>query len=155
VEKARLAALSTMRPLSGQRGDAASWWATERGTPRWRADGTRPRARRWRGRSTASEDHARFLSAIRWHTTGHEGMTKLEKIVYLADFIEPNRPITRGLRNSARGPSGTRTARFGLPRRIPCATCAPGALSGRNTMKMLKAKNRRRRLYEAAQGHSP
>jgi predicted HD superfamily hydrolase involved in NAD metabolism len=38
-----------------------------------------------------------ILSAIRWHTTGHEGMTRLEKIVYLADFIEPNRPAYPGL----------------------------------------------------------
>ncbi len=38
-----------------------------------------------------------ILSAIRWHTTGHEGMTKLEKIVYLADFVEPNRPNHPGL----------------------------------------------------------
>ena len=38
-----------------------------------------------------------ILGAIRWHTTGHEGMTKLEKIVYLADFIEPNRPNHPGL----------------------------------------------------------
>lgn len=32
-----------------------------------------------------------ILSAIRWHTTGHPDMTKLEKIVFIADFIEPNR----------------------------------------------------------------
>ena len=38
-----------------------------------------------------------ILSAIRWHTTGHEGMSQLEKIVYLADFIEPNRPNYPGL----------------------------------------------------------
>jgi predicted HD superfamily hydrolase involved in NAD metabolism len=31
------------------------------------------------------------LSAIRWHTTGRPGMTRLEKIVYLADYIEPGR----------------------------------------------------------------
>ena len=31
------------------------------------------------------------LSAIRWHTTGRPGMTLLEKIVYLADYIEPGR----------------------------------------------------------------
>ena len=31
------------------------------------------------------------LNAIRWHTTGHPGMTTLEKIVFIADFIEPNR----------------------------------------------------------------
>lgn len=30
-------------------------------------------------------------SAIAWHTTGKPAMTKLEKIVYLADMIEPNR----------------------------------------------------------------
>lgn len=39
----------------------------------------------------------RILSAIRWHTTGHEGMTRLEKIIYLADFVEPNRPNYPGL----------------------------------------------------------
>ena len=32
-----------------------------------------------------------ILSAIRYHTTGHENMTLLEKIVYIADYIEPNR----------------------------------------------------------------
>lgn len=31
------------------------------------------------------------LSAIRWHTTGRPGMTLLEKIVYVADYIEPKR----------------------------------------------------------------
>ncbi len=30
-------------------------------------------------------------NAIEWHTTGKPDMTKLEKIVYLADMIEPNR----------------------------------------------------------------
>ena len=29
--------------------------------------------------------------AIRWHTTGKAGMSLLEKIIYLADYIEPNR----------------------------------------------------------------
>ncbi len=32
-----------------------------------------------------------IVSAIRWHTTGKAGMTLLEKIVCLADFIEPTR----------------------------------------------------------------
>ncbi|WP_026528862.1 bis(5'-nucleosyl)-tetraphosphatase (symmetrical) YqeK [Butyrivibrio sp. VCD2006] len=36
-------------------------------------------------------DDKEILSAIRWHTTGHPGMTDLEKIVFIADFIEPNR----------------------------------------------------------------
>ena len=29
--------------------------------------------------------------AIRWHTTGRPAMTTLEKILYLADYVEPNR----------------------------------------------------------------
>lgn len=39
------------------------------------------------------------LNAIRWHTTGRENMSLLEKIVYIADFIEPNR---KPLENMAR-----------------------------------------------------
>lgn len=31
------------------------------------------------------------LSAIAWHTTGRAGMTMLEKVIYVADYIEPNR----------------------------------------------------------------
>ncbi len=31
------------------------------------------------------------VSAIRWHTTGKPSMTRLEKIIYLADYIEPTR----------------------------------------------------------------
>lgn len=30
-------------------------------------------------------------SAIRWHTSGRPAMTELEKIIYLADMVEPNR----------------------------------------------------------------
>ena len=37
------------------------------------------------------------LGAIRWHTTGRSGMTRLEKIVYLADMIEPGRKSYPGL----------------------------------------------------------
>lgn len=32
-----------------------------------------------------------MTNAIRWHTTGRGGMTLLEKIIYLADYIEPTR----------------------------------------------------------------
>ena len=32
-----------------------------------------------------------ILSAITWHTTGKPEMTLLEKIVYIADYIEPRR----------------------------------------------------------------
>lgn len=31
------------------------------------------------------------LDAVRYHTTGREGMTLLEKVIYLADHIEPSR----------------------------------------------------------------
>lgn len=39
--------------------------------------------------------------AIWWHTTGHADMTLLEKIIYLADYIEPTRdfPGVNDLRN--------------------------------------------------------
>lgn len=33
----------------------------------------------------------KIRDAIRWHTTGKPDMTCLEKIIYLADYIEPNR----------------------------------------------------------------
>ncbi|MCI9610214.1 MAG: nicotinate (nicotinamide) nucleotide adenylyltransferase [Oscillibacter sp.] len=32
-----------------------------------------------------------ITNAIRWHTTGRGGMTLLEKVIYLADYIEPTR----------------------------------------------------------------
>ena len=32
-----------------------------------------------------------IYSAIRWHTTGRPDMTRLEKIIYLADYTEPTR----------------------------------------------------------------
>lgn len=32
-----------------------------------------------------------ILSAIRWHTTGRENMTALEKIIFTADLLEPSR----------------------------------------------------------------
>ena len=37
------------------------------------------------------------LDAIRWHTTGRADMTPLDKIIYLADMIEPNRKPYPGL----------------------------------------------------------
>ena len=42
-------------------------------------------------------DDPDVLGAIRWHTTGHAGMTRLEKIIYLADMIEPSRKPYPGL----------------------------------------------------------
>ena len=32
-----------------------------------------------------------IVSAVRWHTTGHAGMTLPEKLVYLADYIDESR----------------------------------------------------------------
>jgi len=42
-------------------------------------------------------DDEYVLDAIRYHTTGRANMTLLEKIIYLADIIEPNREIYEGL----------------------------------------------------------
>ena len=38
-----------------------------------------------------------ILNAIRWHTTGKEDMSLLEKIIYIADFIEPSRKPLEGM----------------------------------------------------------
>lgn len=40
---------------------------------------------------------AEILDAIRYHTTGRPEMTMLEKIIYIADYIEPNRRQIPGL----------------------------------------------------------
>ncbi len=40
---------------------------------------------------------ADILSAITYHTTGHPGMSLLDKIIFVADYIEPNRRIIRDL----------------------------------------------------------
>ena len=36
-------------------------------------------------------DNEEILSAVRYHTTGKKGMTLLEKIVYIADYISAER----------------------------------------------------------------
>ncbi len=38
-----------------------------------------------------------ILNAITYHTTGRPGMTVLEKIIFVADYIEPNRRIIPNL----------------------------------------------------------
>lgn len=63
----------------------------------------------WHGISAAlilPERYPRFalpeiVSAVRWHTTGHAGMTLYESILYLADCIEESRtyPACVALRN--------------------------------------------------------
>lgn len=42
-------------------------------------------------------DNEDILNAVRYHTTGRAGMSKLEKIIYLADYIEPNRKYFEGI----------------------------------------------------------
>lgn len=45
-----------------------------------------------------------ILDAITYHTTGRPGMTMLEKIIYIADYIEPNRreiPVLPEVREAA------------------------------------------------------
>ncbi|ETP68826.1 phosphohydrolase [Planococcus glaciei] len=34
------------------------------------------------------------LNAVKYHTTGRAGMSDLEKIIYIADLVEPNRKFT-------------------------------------------------------------
>lgn len=38
-----------------------------------------------------------ILNAVTYHTTGRPGMSMLEKIIYIADYIEPNRNQIPGL----------------------------------------------------------
>ena len=42
-------------------------------------------------------DNQEILSAINYHTTGRREMSLLEKIIYIADYIEPNRREIPGL----------------------------------------------------------
>lgn len=42
-------------------------------------------------------DDQDILNAIRWHTTGRPNMSKLEKIVFIADYIEPQRNKAQNL----------------------------------------------------------
>lgn len=42
-------------------------------------------------KSVLGIDDIEVLEAMRWHTTGKENMSKLEKIIYIADMIEPSR----------------------------------------------------------------
>lgn len=43
-----------------------------------------------------------ICSAIRWHTTGRPGMSLLERVIYLADYIEPGRKDFDGLKELRR-----------------------------------------------------
>lgn len=65
----------------------------------------------WHAFSSALTARGRFgmedeelLNALRFHTTGRSGMSDLEKIIYLADYIEPGRsfPGVEAIRSAAR-----------------------------------------------------
>ncbi len=43
------------------------------------------------GRDFPEYTDEEILGGIRWHTTGRDGMTVFESVVYLADYIEPSR----------------------------------------------------------------
>lgn len=43
-----------------------------------------------------------ILEAIKWHTTGKANMSTLEKIIFIADYIEPNRETFEGLEKARR-----------------------------------------------------
>ncbi|RKP55169.1 HD domain-containing protein [Cohnella endophytica] len=45
----------------------------------------------WAVRTEHGIEDVEVLDAIRYHTSGREGMTQLDKIVCLADYIEPGR----------------------------------------------------------------
>jgi len=42
-------------------------------------------------------DDSEIIQAIKYHTTGHKKMTLLDKIIMLADYIEPHREFYEGL----------------------------------------------------------
>lgn len=48
-------------------------------------------------RDEYEEEDAQVLSAIACHTTGKIAMTPLEQIVFIADYMEPNRKMIPGL----------------------------------------------------------
>jgi predicted HD superfamily hydrolase involved in NAD metabolism len=45
----------------------------------------------WVAREELGVDDEEVLDAIRWHTSGRVGMTTLDKVICLADYIEPGR----------------------------------------------------------------
>ena len=58
----------------------------------------------WAVREELGVADEEVLDAIRWHTSGREGMSLLDKIVCLADYIEPGRnyPGAEDIRELAR-----------------------------------------------------
>jgi len=96
IEKTRAAALlhdaAKAWPVEKQRqailadGDPAGLEALEYDKELWHAH-----AGAWTARRDFGVEDADVLNAIRYHTSGRIGMSRLEKIVCLADYIEPGR----------------------------------------------------------------
>lgn len=51
----------------------------------------------WIARKKYGIREKEILNAITWHTTGKPSMTDLEKIIYIADYIEPGRHKAKNL----------------------------------------------------------
>ena len=68
----------------------------------------------WIARQLFGENEA-VVEAIRWHTTGKANMNLLEKIIYVADYMEPNRDFPGvDLLRQAAWRDITQAARMGL-----------------------------------------
>ncbi|WP_343209071.1 bis(5'-nucleosyl)-tetraphosphatase (symmetrical) YqeK [Anaerolentibacter hominis] len=49
------------------------------------------------GAEEFSIEDEEILSAVTWHTTGRPGMSLMEKIIFVADYMEPERKMIPGL----------------------------------------------------------
>lgn len=99
----RFAADPVKAELAGLLHDYCKYWPVERqeriivekGLPRELLDYDKQLWHAPVGAAVVEEElgiqDAEVLDAIRWHTSGREGMSLLDKIVCLADYIEPGR----------------------------------------------------------------
>ncbi len=78
--------------------DPDELWIRLKGDPHVRHKDIKDSREVWHAFSSALTAKGEFgmedgdiLNALRFHTTGRRGMTTLEKIIYLADYIEPGR----------------------------------------------------------------
>lgn len=62
-----------------------------------------------------------ILDAVTYHTTGRPGMSMLEKIIYIADYIEPNRRKYRGFQRYEGSFSRTLTGQYACLPGVPSA----------------------------------
>lgn len=84
-------------------------WAERAATPPDPVERTSPEllhgpvAAEWAGAELGVEDRA-VLDAVRYHTTGRPGMTRLEMVLMVADYGEPGRsfPEAEAIRRAAR-----------------------------------------------------